>query len=604
MRRAVLAFFCAALACADPKLPALFGDHMVLEHGRPIPVWGWAEEGEPIRVTLGSAAASTTAGPDGRWRVDLPAQKPGGPLIFTVVGHTTLRFRDVLIGEVWMASGQSNMAFGLSGAATSSEDLPKAGDDGMRLLTVPKATSLQPRDRFPARWQASTPDTAREFSAVAWYFGRERRRLGIPVGLIHTSWPGTQAEEWTDAKSLAADPDFAPILERWNAVAAQTYGLEEKPLDFELVFDGLSLAGRRPAPLPARWKYSSDSAPDTALEVSAGARLWGRLRAADSSQLSLSFTPDGAPADLRAFSGIRFRVHGHGFFKVHLLQPTITDWDNYATPVLEATAEPREIVVEFAGLKQAGWGVRRGFTPEALTSFVIEPQLGRTAERPPSGLFQAMIAPLAPYGIHGAIWYQGEGNAGRAFQYRKLLPAMIQGWRAAWGYDFPFLIVQLPNFRERRLQPSESDWAELREAQSMALRLPNTGLAVTIDLGEADNVHPANKRAVGERLARAAAGESSPLYAGLAVEGPRIRIRFRDGDGLAALGGGPLRGFAIAGEDRRFVWAKAAIEGETVVVWSPEVPKPVAVRYAWADNPDCNLGNRAGLPASPFRSDR
>jgi sialate O-acetylesterase len=224
-----------------------------------------------------------------------------------------------------------------------------------------------------------------------------------------------------------------------------------------------------------------------------------------------------------------------------------------------------------------------------------------------------MVAPLVPYAIRGAIWYQGEGNAGRAYQYESLLPAMIQGWRRAWRQgDFPFLLVQLPNYRARRQQPAESDWAELREAQLKTLQLPNTGMAVTIDLGEADDVHPRDKRLVGERLARWALGPiygvepvySGPVYKSMHAEGSNIRIQFKHiGSGLTSLDNQPLRGFAVAGEDRRFVWADARIDGGTVVVSSREVKTPVAVRYAWADNPDCNLGNLERLPASPFRTD-
>ncbi len=589
----------------------MFSDHAVFQRERPIPVWGWADPGERVQVSFGGTRGEATADSAGRWRIDLPARGAGGPSTLTVTGRHTVLVRDVLVGEVWIASGQSNMAFALSGATTASADIPNAADDGLRLLTVPQATSLKPLEQFPARWAAATPDTVRGFSAVAYYFARElRQKLGVPVGLIHTSWPGTQAEEWTDPASLRSDGDFRPIPSRWDAVAAETYGLEERPLGFDLVFR--DFRWNKGAPVDGQWTYTWDAARLTAFErAGSTAKLSGQLRAGDSSQLKLEFGT--RPGDFSRYTGLRFRLAGRGLFKIHVLQPTITDWDNYATQVIEATPEEREIEIPFSALRQAGWGVKHAFTPQALTAIVIEPQLGKAPARPPSGLYNAMISPLVPYAIRGAIWYQGEGNSGRSAQYRKLLPAMIRGWRAAWGEgDFPFLIVQLPNYRERKPEPGESGWAELREAQLKTLELPATGLAVTIDLGEAADVHPHNKRPVGERLARWALGTtyglpgvySGPIYRDMVAEGSRIRIRFRErGGSLASLDGGPLRGFAIAGEDRRFVPAGAVIDGGTVLVHSDSVPHPVAVRYAWADNPDCNLGNANGLPASPFRTD-
>jgi sialate O-acetylesterase len=303
-----------------------------------------------------------------------------------------------------------------------------------------------------------------------------------------------------------------------------------------------------------------------------------------------------------------------GNFKLHILQPTITDWDNYVTKVISVGGDWKPVTVLFSEVKQAGWGKRLPFTQDQLAGLMIEQLISETAPaRPPGGLFNGMIAPVVSFPIRGAIWYQGEGNAGRAFQYRSLLPSMISSWREAWGQgDFPFLVVQLPNFKRRQSEPSESAWAELREAQLKTLAVPKVGLAVSIDAGEADDVHPKNKRKIGERLALWALGTtyekkltfSGPLFREMVKEGDRLRLRFdHRGKGLVSDGGGPLRGFAVAGEDREFHWAEAKIEKGSVVVWSSEVPEPLAVRYAWADNPDCNLYNKAGLPASPFRTD-
>ena len=628
-----------AMASAAPSLPSLFSDHMVLQRGKPIPIWGRADPGESIRVTLAERSAEVVAGPDGRWRAVLQPLAPGGPWTLVVEGKTRLLVRDVLVGEVWVASGQSNMHFALRSSSTAVEDLPLASHGGIRLFTVPRSSSLKPREDAGGRWVTCSPLAAAEFSAVAYHFGLElHRRLGVPVGLVQSSWPGTAAEEWTDAPSMAGEPDFAAIRERWRAVEDATTGVEERPSDFDVSFDDVRLVPAEPRDVEAiliggfrkgtlhndlggEWTYSWESAPLSRVELSpespaAGGwllRSVGQLRFSDAAQLQLRFRTNGDPVDLTRYSGVRLRHRGRGLFKIHALQPTIVDWDNYCTRPIATGAEWSELEVRFEDLRQAGWGEVRPFTPGALTGFTIELLPSLPGTRPPGGLFNGMIAPLVPYAVRGVIWYQGEGNAGRARQYRKLLPTLIRSWRSAWREDdLPFLVVQLPNFGKRRAEPSESEWAELREAQLATLAVPHTGLAVTIDVGEEGNVHPRNKRPVGQRLARWALGDvygveavySGPLLESATVDGSRMRLRFRHaGSGLAALDGKPLRGFAAAGHDRRFVWADAKIDGDSVVVESREVPDPVAVRYAWAANPDGNLGNREGLPASPFRTD-
>jgi sialate O-acetylesterase len=612
---------------AGPRLPALFSDHMVLQRGRALPVWGLADAGEEITVTLNGAVRQAHAGADGRWRVDLPAQDAGGPFTLTVAGKGTLRVRDVLVGEVWVASGQSNMALEL--ARASRADAASASHPQIRLFTVPKATSLKTVETLAASWQTCTPDAAGTFSAVAYYFGRRlNEELGVPIGLIHTSWPGSLGEEWTALAALQGDLRLASIVQDWQQRAGAWIGGEENPLRVDLRFRAVELiaTGRSralrltpagPDAAGARWRFSWESAPQMSFESQAGpeptARLHGELRARDSAQLSLDVNADGSPANIVGFDAIRLRVAGEGSFELHTLQPSITDADDYSSEVIAARPEWRDVTIPIVSLKQAGWGVQRPFTADAVSALVVEALLGKDGVRPPGGLYNAMVAPLVPYAIQGVIWYQGEGNAGRARQYRVLLPALIQSWRAAWGQgDFPFLIAQLPNYRSRSPLPQESGWAELREAQVMTLRVPTTGLAVTIDVGEAEDVHPVQKRPVGERLARWALGTvygrpgeySGPLFESMQVEGAAARIRFRHtGTGLTATDHLPLRGFAIAGADRIFTWAQAEIEGDTVLVHHPDVTQPIAVRYAWADNPDGNLGNHEGLPASPFRTD-
>jgi sialate O-acetylesterase len=322
---------------------------------------------------------------------------------------------------------------------------------------------------------------------------------------------------------------------------------------------------------------------------------------------------DGAPADLSSFAGIRFWVRGNGSFVFHTLQPSISDWDNYGTGILKTTPEWKETTIWFKDLKQDGWGVTEKLTLDQILGFSISIMTDLPdPPRPPSGLYKGMISPLTEYRIRGALWYQGESNTQRAFQYRSLLPALIRGWRAGWKEgDFPFLIVQLPN-QGHSAEFADSWWAELREAQLFTAKtVPNTGLAVTIDVGESANLHPPRKREIGERLARWALATtygkklaySGPLYESMRVEGKEIRIHFQHaGSGLETKGE-TLQGFTIASADKRFHRATARIDGASIVVSSLDVEAPVAVRYAWADSPECNLFNKEGLPASPFRTD-
>lgn len=490
-------------AQADVAVSGLFSDHMVLQRDIRLPVWGTASAGEQVAVTLGNRQASTVADAAGQWQVRLESLPAGGPLEMTIKGNNTLVIKDVLVGEVWVCSGQSNMAFTVSKADNGPQEVAKADQPRIRLLAVPRKPAEQVQTTIDAKWQVCSPETVGTFSAVGYFFGRElERKLNVPIGLIDSSWGGTPAEVWTPRSVLEVHPDLKSILVQSGQTTA--------------------------VPGQARRAATTPSA-----------------------------------------------------------------------------VAPRQAGTGGARNAQAGRPATRpaGRTP------------ANTSNRPraPGVLYNGMIHPLMPYAIRGAIWYQGEANATRAYQYRKLLPTMIRSWREAWGQDeFPFLIVQLANYQARQKEPYISDWAELREAQLMTASLPKTGMAVTIDIGNPKDIHPTNKQEVGRRLSLAARaiahGEklaySGPIYDSMKIEGDRIRLRFKHADGgLAARGGGELTGFAVAGEDRRFVEAKATVDGESVVVGSDQIGKPVAVRYAWADNPECNLVNGAGLPASPFRTD-
>jgi len=490
----------AGVAAAEVKLPSVFGEHMVLQREMPVPVWGWADPGEKVTVTFAGQSKSATADSNGRWSVKLDALKAGGPHVLAVQGTNTVRFNDVFVGEVWLCSGQSNMAWTVNMSANKDAEIAAANYPQIRMLSVARKTAQQPQDNCQAEWKVCSPSTVGGFSAVGYFFGRElHQQLGVPVGLIDSSWGGTPIQAWTCVKAQLEVRQLAPIIEAFEKAAA-SYNADRARENYEKQL--------------AKWK-----------EMAAKAKK------------------EGKPAPRRPQS----------------------------------------------------------------------PQDPGTSPHGPGRLFNGMIAPLAPYAIRGAIWYQGESNAGNAKIYGLQLRTMIANWRSLWKQgDFAFLSVQLPNFMAPQQQPSETGgWPLIREQFLQTLSVPNTGMAVTIDIGEANDIHPRNKQDVGKRLAQWALAKvygkdvipSGPLYRSMRKDGSKIVLEFDYADGLTARGGQKLKGFAIAGPDRKFVWAEAQIVGDKVIVSSPEVKTPVAVRYGWANNPDCNLYNKAGLPASPFRTD-
>ncbi len=507
----------ALCAQADVKLHNLFTDHMVLQRDIAVPVWGWADDGEKVTVEFRGKKVSTTA-KGGKWMVKLAKLKAGGPDELKVSGKNSITLADVLVGEVWLASGQSNMEWSMRNSFQPFGDILAANNPKLRLFTVPKLKADEPVKDVVSAWKETSPSSVSNFSAVAYYFGLKLQKdLGVPVGLIHTSWGGSPAEVWMSDAVLTGNSEYKRDIV--DAYVAQMVKLAEST---------------------AQWEKEQAQA-----------------------------KADGKPFTKRKPGG--------------------------------------------------GWK--------------------------PSELYNGMIAPLIPYAIKGAIWYQGESNAGRAHQYRSLFVDMVKNWRNDWAQgDFTFLQVQLAPFMPVKDEPADSTWAELREAQIHATKvLPKVGAVSILDYGDPKDIHPTWKRPVGNRLALAARGIaygekftwSGPEYRSGKVKGDKVVLSFNfTGDGLFGAGSrsdnvpspktsdgvtlnynlakgwinSPLTGFAIAGEDRKFVWAKAEIEGDKVVVSSPLVPKPVAVRYGWADCPVVNLYcspgfQQAGLPASPFRTD-
>ena len=461
--------FGAGSTRAEVKLPKIFSANMVVQQKQMMPVWGWAAKGEKVSVALGESKAEATTGEDGKWSVKLMPPAVGGPYTLTVAGTNSISIPDVLVGEVWVCSGQSNMEWRVSQAQNPAEEAAAGDFPKIRMFTVKRNAAEQPQDDCDGSWTVCKPDTVSNFSAVGYFFARKlHQELGVPVGMINSSWGGTICEAWTSRATLTRETDFQPILERYE---------ENRKKD-------------------------------------------------------LSATPP------------------KGF--------------NAGNP------------------------------------------------NQPSVLYNGMLKPVIPYGVKGAIWYQGESNIGRAEQYAKLFPAMIADWRKLWGQEkFPFIFVQLAPYRY-----DKSDPAILAEAWEAQLKtfcsVPDVGMAVTTDIGDVKDIHPKNKQEVGRRLALWAlvntygkmGAYSGPIYDSMTIEGNKIRLKFKHvAGGLVAEGDKPLSHFTIAGEDEKFIEAKATIEQDTVVVQSDAVAKPVAVRFAWSDTAEPNFFNKASLPASPFRTD-
>ncbi len=650
---------------AEIKPASMFSDHMVLQRNLPIPIWGTAAPGETVTVTLGADKQALKAGPDGKWMVRLAPQPATINLTLTIEGSATATpvvFKDVLIGEVWVCSGQSNMEFPVARALNGLKEASEANYPQLRLFQVDHVTPSAPQTSVAGQWRVCNPATIKTFSAVGYFFGRELQSyLNVPVGLIHTSWGGTPAEAWTRLGVLQADPDYAEIVKRRAQVFSPEYAAKQEEFkkiseNWTKQIDQLLTAPGKPG---VDW-FKSDAVlkdwqpieASGTWEVKANLKMDGVVWYRKVVEVPAEMASQETTLSLGAVDDLDF-TWVNGTLVGHTGKDTPSFWmvsRFYKVPA--GTLKPGPNVIMVRVIDHGGGGGLVGLPGEMTLStasgasislagtwqYWIEKNLGLRPEmlgklqNTASVLYDGMIAPIIPYGIRGAIWYQGESNASRAWQYRKLFPDMIRNWRQDWGQgDFPFYFVQLANFRKRLAEPAESDWPELREAQLKTLSLPNTGMAVTIDIGDGDDIHPINKQDVGKRLALWALAQdygvkvpdgflgtlpvlkshfqkpivhSGPLYKSMKVEGATVRLAFTHvGGGLKIKGNGPLKGFAVAGADKKFVWAEARLSDNTVVVRNVNVPNPVAVRYNWADNPEGNLYNAEGLPASPFRTD-
>lgn len=636
-------------ATAQISLSPLFTDNMVLQQKTEAPVWGTAAPGSEVTVVTSwnKAQYTATAAEDGKWSVKVRTPKAGGPYTMTLTenGQNPIQISNILIGEVWLCSGQSNMQMPIGGTWGWIQNYEQEIKDAakypqIRLMTVQMITSSHPEDNFPAvdgGWLVCSPESVDEFSATAYFFGREiHLKRNVPVGLIHSAWGGTTIEAWTSREALAGVKDLEdeaemvagwpedretrramsqPAIKAWNQLIPAYDEVMKHEEEFAEVgfddsaWDDMALPGRletiypkfdghvlvrRSIDIPASWEGKQITLNMIGVDDN-DVTYFNGLKIGETKGFHIPrqyFIPTEAVKSGKATVAIRI-MDNSGDGGVNGQDPTF---------YLEG---PEGDKVSLAGTWKSTKAADYSTLPPKPKNMYSDPGWSTV-------LYNAMINPLIPYAIKGAIWYQGCSNEDRAYQYRDLMKIMIHDWRERWGYDFPFYITQLANYRIRQTMPENSAWAEIREAQDMADRtVPNTGMAVTIDIGDAYDIHPKNKQEVGRRLALQAMNKtynmpvecSGPVYERYEVDGNVIRLHFSStAKGLVAKGG-KLEGFAIAGADRVFHWGEAKIVGNCIEVSCDEVPRPLAVRYAWADNPLGNLYNTTGLPASPFRTD-
>ena len=623
---------------ADVRLPNVFGSHMVLQRRKPVPVWGWADAGEKVTVTLANQTKTAKTGKDGQWRISLDPMEAGGPFQLVVKGkRNAVTFDDVLAGEVWICSGQSNMEWPLQSATNGKQESKTANYPQIRQLAVSKAMSLTPVSDIMGEWTVCSPATAPDYTAVGYFFAKQlQRELDVPIGLINTSWGGTHSETWTSRDALNRDEELQTVAGKLPGKYAEVVQSGKERIRILLQ----TQQGGLPTPAETRAWANADlnTSQWKAMNVP-GDWEWGGLPTLDGVvwfRREVTVPQTGPLMSMTLHIGSvddedSTYVNGRLVGSTKGLRPRA-----YVVP--NGLLKPGRNVIAVCITDKGGRGGMMG-QPEQLRlsgDNVDLPLAGswqyRVADINTSSynpgpntyatqLFNAMLNPLVPYAVAGAIWYQGESNANRAYQYRRTFPLMIQDWRQHWGEDFPFLFVQLASYNAANGDSRRgSSWAELREAQTMTLQLPKTGMAVTSDIGEATDIHPKNKQDVGNRLAAEAmrvAYQKSGVGIGEFSRGPvlekmtpdknRVVLLFQNADDgfMVKDRYGYLKGFEVAGADEKFHYAKAEIQGNAVVVQCDSVAMPVAVRYGWADNNgEVNLYNKQGFPAGPFRTDK
>ncbi|MBN2699178.1 MAG: 9-O-acetylesterase [Bacteroidales bacterium] len=636
----------SVLACAmfsalfaEVKLPKIIGSHMVVQRDQPVRIWGWADKNERIQVRFNGQLLNTKAGNTGEWMVTFQPMEAGGPFEMVIQGRNKIVLEDILIGDIWICSGQSNMEWQVANSNNAEQEIAYAGYPEIRLFDVPHNIQFAPVDDIPGgRWDACSPETVGNFSAVGYFFGRTiHRELGVPIGLIGSNWGGTNIETWMSREAVVADQDLLNLYmemegkdfeemarqkrEAMLKVAGKYAGKGKGIVDGQPVWaeHDLDISDWDVMKLPCLW--------ETSLLPGVDGIVWFRreiyLSGQETGKQAVLHLGPVDDSDRTWVNGIlvgetvqKYNQPREYVLKPGLLKPgmntiTVRVEDTGGGGGIYGDPEQLRLVTEAGEINLSGdWFFRVSDEDFSQDNSLMNPN------DYPTLLFNGMIHPITKFASRGVIWYQGESNTHAPDKYRQWFPAMILDWRRAWDNpDLGFYFVQLANYMQPDEEPSESNWAELREAQLEALRLPSTGVAVTIDIGEADDIHPRNKQDVGYRLALSALHgtygrkliHSGPVFHSMDIEGAAVFLNFdHTGDGLLADDKyGYLKGFAIAGKDGVFHWAKAWIVEDRVLVFNEDVPEPVAVRYGWGDNPDdVNLYNSEGLPASPFRTDQ
>jgi sialate O-acetylesterase len=642
----IILFLLSGYVQANVKLPVLQSDGMVLQRNTKIIIWGWAAPGEKVVVKFNKKTGSTVTDPEGNWKITLPPMKAGGPYTMEVKGKNTIIINDILLGDVWFCSGQSNMVLPMERVKEKyPDDIAGANFPEIRNFFIPTASDVTSihKDLPGGKWIASSPENVLGFGAVTFFFARSiYREYKVPIGIINSSVGGTPIEAWTSEEGLKEFPQLISRIEKLKDTAylnpilrasirrsetSQGTSLNSRSAD-------KGMSGQKPwydnSYVPEGWhKYWLPGYWDDQGVRGLNGIVWFRK------EIKIPESMAGKPAKLflgrivdadnvyvnGVFSGsITYQYPPRRYnLPAGLLKPgkniIVVRITNYTGKGGFVPDKPYYLVIGKDSIDLRGeWLYKVGqvFKPVAFRPGTGTQSISMQNE--PTGLYNTMVAPLINYRIKGILWYQGESNTGKPMEYQQLLPALINDWRNKWQEgSIPFLFVQLPNFMEVQYLPSESQWAELRFGQFKSLSVPNTAMAVTIDVGEWNDIHPLEKKVVGERLALAARKlaygneeivYSGPLYKSAVKDGDRIILEFDHiGSGLVAKGGGDLNYFAIAGADRKYVWAEARIENNHVIVWSDEINNPMFVRYAWADNPEgANLYNVEGLPASPFET--
>ncbi|MDW7692427.1 sialate O-acetylesterase [Flammeovirgaceae bacterium SG7u.111] len=615
-------FFIYAASFAQLKTANIFTDNMVLQRGHEINIWGWGKAGASVQVLLGDVKTQTKVSEEGKWLVALPKQKAGGPFNVEISsGKERISFENVMIGDVWIASGQSNMEWVVNNVKNAEEEIQASNISLIRHFKVERDVAFSPeKDIKKSEWKVTSPETVGHFTAVGYFFAKSiYEELQVPIGILHTSWGGTKVESWIDSQAMMSVPFYqeeVAVLQK-SSVAEKAEYIKAKYIEkFGVHNSDTQPAKPQKMNMPSHWEWSGLYGWDgevwykTTFETQEGVEpsdavlSLGKIGHSDEVWINgkkVGNTKDD-PETVRAYK-IAASALKEG--KNELLVK-VTETNAVNGGFLSAA---KDIFIEMNGkntmLAGKPWEVQLG---EGTVNFETSPSLI------PSLLYNAMVDPIISYPSKGFIWYQGESNADKAKQYQTLFPTLITSWREKWQQpDMPFLFVQLANFQPKDEEPpAQSGWAELREAQTKTLSLPNTRMAVTIDIGETHDIHPRNKQDVGKRLALAGLKiaydkklvHAGPMYEKMEIKGGKISIKFDNPKSRLLVKGQELKGFAIAGEDKKFKWAKAVVVGKNeVAVSHPDIQSPVVVRYAWGNNPDCNLYNQEELPAVPFRTD-